>query len=142
MRDIKNKESGKMQREKSRYRKKQLVILVIVFLAGGFIGSGLTLKILHLRLKYFSQHPEIVRDRIIKHLQKELSLNKEQSEQIHKIIDKRFMQIMKIRNEFNSMEKEIAGVLNQEQAKKWSRLADELRQKHFLPQPRKLQGKK
>ena len=142
MKHAKNKESVKMQQAKSRYPMKQLVMLVIVFLAGGVIGASLTIKIIHLRIKHFSKHPEILRDRIIIRLQKELSLNKEQSEQVHKIIERRFVEIMKIRNEFNLMEKEIATVLNAEQAKKWSKLVDELRQKHFLPQSQKIQGKK
>ena len=118
----------------------QITVLLVVFCAGGAVGAMLGIKSVHSRMEYYRENADALPTVIASRLQFILELTDEQSEQIREIMKRRHPRIIKQREqgsegmhaEFDAMELEIAEVLDEEQAEKWSLFANRVRMR-FLP---------
>ena len=118
----------------------QISVLLVVFVAGGLAGAMLAMKSVHSRMEYLRKNPEALPTVVVPRLQHILALSDEQSEQLREIISRRHPRIIEFRDqgmvgmhaEFDAMEKEIAGILDDQQAAKWHAVADNVRSR-FMP---------
>ena len=132
------KSSQKWRRAHPRWL--QLAVLLLVFCAGCVVGAMLGVKSVHARIEYYRENTEALPDAIVPRLQHVLELTDGQSVQVREIITRRHSRIIRYRAEgsegmhaeFDAMETEIADVLDERQAKKWSVFADRVRAR-FLP---------
>ena len=119
----------------------QLSVLLIVFVSGAAVGATIAMKCVHARMEYLRANPDALPTVVLPRLNRILSLSDTQSTQIHEILSRRHPAIDRHRRqsadgmhaEFDLMEKEIAAVLNEQQAEKWQAVADNVRAR-FLPQ--------
>ena len=119
----------------------QISVLLVVFVAGGLAGAMLAMKSVHSRMEYLRKNPDALPTVVVPRLQHILALSDQQSEQLREIIGRRHPRIIEFRNqgmvgmhaEFEAMEKEIAAILDEQQAAKWHAVADNVRSR-FMPQ--------
>ncbi len=118
----------------------QSAILLLVFCAGGIAGAMLATEMIHSRMEYYREHETALPNDIVPRLQFRLQLSDEQTEEVRRIIELRHPRMMRERNEsargmlleFEAMQREVAAVLDAEQAAAWSEIANSVRRR-FLP---------
>ena len=118
----------------------QRAILLVVFVAGGFVGATIATKAVHSRMQHFRENPNALPDAVLPRLQRVLNLSDEQSAEVREILGRRHPRIVEQRNrgttgmhvEFDEMEADIASVLDESQASKWKAVANSIRSR-FLP---------
>jgi hypothetical protein len=113
------------------------VLLSLVLLGSGFaLGSGVTLLVGYKVIQHRLRHPEELPDRAVARLRKPLNLSNEQAREIKTILRKHLAELQQMRRrwqpeieaQLDSIEQDVAGVLNPEQAEKWRAIARERRQ--------------
>ena len=117
-------------------------MLLVVFIAGGLLGATFAAKSIHSRMQQFRRNPEVLRGKITARLQRNLKLTREQKEQVREIFERRHSNMVALhrqagaeaRIEFNTMEREIGAILNEDQAHEWRKLAERVRGRYLLPQ--------
>ncbi len=125
------------------------VLLSLVLLASGFIiGSGTTLLVGYRVIQHRLRHPEELPGRAVARLKRPLNLSDEQAQEIKSIMrrhlavlqDRRRQWQPQIEAELDSIEKDVAAVLNPQQAEKWHNIARERRHAWLPPLPPALQS--
>ena len=118
----------------------QLIVLLVVFVAGGVVGGMIAMKSVHSRMAYLRKNPDALPTIVVPRLQHILALTEEQSAQVREIMSRRHPRIIEhshqgiegMHSEFDAMEEEIAAVLDEDQASKWRVVAEGVRSR-FLP---------
>ena len=120
----------------------RVVLPIIIFVAGGLIGSGLTVIFRPEQTRRGRRSLEETRDRMTEKIADKLDLSVQQTEQLRRIVEDRLNELQKLRREVQPrMEKEaailkanLAAVLNDEQKARWEELYTELFNRWF-PEP-------
>lgn len=118
----------------------QVVVLLVVFVAGGIAGSMVTTGIIHSRMEQYRQQAPIFSEDIVMRLRFRLGLSDQQAVDVREIIENRHSKMVQFRNEgsakmhseFNAMVGEVAEVMDEHQAKQWRSIADHVR-RTYLP---------
>ena len=118
----------------------QVLVLLVVFIAGGVAGSMITTRVIHSRMEEYRQQAPIFSQDIVMRLRMRLSSSDEQATKVQRIIEKRHSKMIQYRNEgsqmmhaeFDGMVEEIAGVLDDFQTQRWRGIADHVR-RTYLP---------
>jgi hypothetical protein len=119
-------------------------LLSLVLLGSGFIiGSGVTLVVGYRVIQHRLRHPEELPDRAVARLRKPLNLSNEQAREIKTILRKHLAELQQMRRrwqpeieaQLDSIEQDVAGVLNPDQADKWHAIARERRHTWLPPLP-------
>ena len=120
-------------------RRTAVLLVAVAFVAGALIGfaGGRVYSIYH--LLHRGPRSEFVRDRILGHLDRELSLTPQQREQIGGIMDRHHKRMQELtesirpqmHQELDSANREIEAVLTPEQRKKYE--AMRMRMERFMP---------
>jgi len=116
---------------------------VLIFIAGGILGSGLTLRYLRDRVLYAIHHPQEVPARLSLDLKSRLGLTTEETEKVCQIIASRQLKLQEIRREvqprveeeLEELRKEISASLTPKQAAKWNAWFEEMRSTWLPPAP-------
>jgi cytoskeletal protein RodZ len=125
---------------KKRRRWLTAVMVLVVFLAGTFVGGAITLKVIVYRVRQAVLHPEQLPANLTKRLTRRLDLDPTQASQVNAVLSTRLDHIQSIRKKVQpDMESEITGlhddidkILSPKQQKKWDELYSELT-KDWLP---------
>lgn len=118
----------------------QLVVLTVVFAAGGVIGAVVSLRTVQSRIQHYREHPEQLPDEVVPRIQRWLSLTEEQLEIVGAVFRHRHAKIVElhghvadeIHGEFDQLEREVGDSLTTEQKAAWSVIAARIRAT-FLP---------
>ncbi len=118
----------------------QVLVLLVVFIAGGVAGSMVTTRVIHSRMEDYRQQAPIFSEDIVMRLRMRLALSDEQAIDVQKIIEKRHAKMVEYRSEgsqkmhteFDAMVEEVADVLDELQAQRWRGIADHVR-RTYLP---------
>jgi hypothetical protein len=121
----------------------QIVILLVVFAAGGVVGGMIAAKVIYLRMDYYRRHTNVLPNDIVPRLKLRLGLTDEQTKQVREIIERRHPRMIENRkhgaqvmlNEFDAMEQEIADVLDERQKRMWHAMADSVHHRFLPPAP-------
>jgi len=113
----------------------QVVVLLVVFTAGGVTGSMITSRVIHSRMESYRQHAPIFSEDIVARLRLRLGLSDEQTAKVKEIIQRRHSKMIAYRNEgsqkmhseFDAMVDEIASVLDEQQAERWRAISNHVR---------------
>lgn len=116
-----------------------IVLCTLIFLAGGVVGTGITLL---LKLEKWPRPTKTFlerRDRLTNRIARNLSLDAEQTEKLRTIVEKHMWNIETIRQkilpdmkaESDSLDRELRAILNEEQLRKWDELYGTLRKNWF-----------
>lgn len=116
-----------------------IMVMLLLFLSGLIIGGGSTAIFMVRRARQAISHPEERSARFVMGIARRLDLTPEQREQIREIVHKHEQRLQEIRRdfmpqvreEFQSMEDEIALLLTPEQRKMWHELAR--RRQNWMP---------
>jgi len=116
---------------------------VLIFIAGGVLGSGLTLRFLRDRVLYAIHHPQEVPARLSVELKGRLGLTNAETEKVRQIIARHQLDLQKIRREvqpqvereLEELRKEVADALTPEQAAKWNAWLEQMRTTWLPPAP-------
>lgn len=127
---------------KPRRRWLSVLLILFVFLAGMFAGSGLTIAIAVHKIRMAFRHPEQAPARITQFLDRKLHLSADQSIRVQGMIteaQKHLQQIRRdvqpqVKTELDSLRDQVAGVLTPEQNLEWQRLYDDAVET-WLPAP-------
>lgn len=118
----------------------QSLVLLIVFAAGGVAGSMLTAKTIHSKMEQYRQQAPIFAEDIVMRLRLRLRLSDQQAGKVQEIVEQHHAKMIRYRNEgsqklhaeFNVMVDEVAAVLDDNQAQRWSAISDHVRNR-YLP---------
>jgi hypothetical protein len=113
-----------------RHRWLSVLVALLIFVAGGVCGAGLTVLVVVNRVQHAIRHPETAPARLAGVLQRRLDLTNEQRTQVEAIIAKRQTELIAIRREFQpriaqqleQLRGEISDVLTDEQRARWDDL--------------------
>lgn len=116
------------------------IMMVLVFLSGGVIGSGSALMLVNNRIKEDEKprDPGPWSEKIVSELQGELSLSKEQTAQVDQIMKdhlaalvrlRREVFFVEIRKQFKQMEDQVDSVLDEQQSVQWHAWLEERRKR-------------
>jgi hypothetical protein len=116
---------------------------VVIFIAGGVLGAGLTLRYLRDRVVYAIHHPQEVPARLSAELKWRLGLSAEEAEKVRQIIAWRQLKLQEIRREvqpqfereLQDLRKEVAGALRPEQAAGWNAWYEQAHSTWLPPPP-------
>jgi shikimate kinase len=116
---------------------------VLIFIAGGVLGAGISLRFLRDRVLYVLHHPQEVPARLSLELKGRLGLNAEETEKVRQIIARRQLALQKIRREvqpqveeeLDELRKEISDALTPEQSAKWNAWFEQMRATWLPPAP-------
>ena len=111
------------------------LLALVILLCGVAIGAGATVLLMIKHVQQVIHHPEIFPAHLASRLQSKLDLSDQQTAQVEGILRSRQAAIQKIRVRFqpefkadlDGLEKDIAGVLNPEQAEEWRKWVQEKR---------------
>ncbi len=118
----------------------QLLVLLVVFIAGGVAGSMVTTKVIHTRMEGYRQQAPIFSEDIVMRLRMRLGLTDEQADQVQEIIERHHSKLVAYRNdgsqmmhtEFDAMVDEVETVLTDPQVQRWRGIASHVR-RTYLP---------
>jgi len=90
----------------------QIFILLVVFIAGGVVGSVMATKTIHERMDFYRRHADALPKMIVLRLKKRLDLSDAQTRQVREIVERRHPRIIEKRaevaqamlDEFDAME--------------------------------------
>jgi cytoskeletal protein RodZ len=125
---------------KKRRRWLTAVLVLVVFLAGTFVGGAITLKVIVYRVRQAMLHPEQLPANLTTRLTRRLDLDPAQASQVKAVITTRLDHIQAIRKKVQpDMDAEITGIhddineiLTPKQQEKWDELYSEWT-KDWLP---------
>lgn len=120
-----------------------VLLALVLLVSGAVIGSGATLIVVNRVVRHRLRHPEELPGRAVARLQRPLDLTDQQVEQVRSIMREHLTRLQALRRqwqpqleaELNSLEKDVAAVLNPGQAEKWRKIAREKRQSWLPPLP-------
>jgi len=120
------------------------LLLVVIFLSGGIVGSGSTLLAVRHRVLHTIHHPQEMPATVAARLRRVLGLSDKQAQQIETILRNRQREIQTIRREFrprleqqlDQLTDEVAEVLDDKQSDAWRKHFGRLRST-WLPAPLK-----
>jgi len=129
-----------------------LVLCTVIFLAGAVLGTGVTIL---LKVETWPRPRKTLeerRDQLTERIAGKLSLDKKQTKKLQKIVERRLMNIEKIRqkilpemrNQSDALDRELRAILKKDQIASWDKLYHTLRKTWFRePSPPKggVQGK-
>jgi hypothetical protein len=123
------------------HRRRHLVLAALTFMAGLFLGIGVTFAVGHHLIRDRMRHPEKIPAHITARVKRDLNLTPEQTAKVAPIISLHFEQIRKIIDEgqprvqeqFDLLDQEISAVLTDEQKPVWHKQLERLR--HMGPPP-------
>ncbi|MEM9355722.1 MAG: hypothetical protein AAGB04_05885 [Pseudomonadota bacterium] len=118
----------------------QALVLLVVFAGGVGVGAIGASRYILTRMQHYRAHPKALPAEITSTLTGRLGLVEKQSEDVLAVITHRHGRIEAMRqrsapdihSEFDLMEQEVADVLDEQQQRQWSEIADWVR-KSFLP---------
>lgn len=121
----------------------QIIVLLVVFIAGSVVGAMVAAKVIHSQMEYYRHHAEASPQDILPRLQRRLTLTDDQTEKVREIISRRHPVMIESRrreaqtmlNEFRSMEGEIGKVLDANQQTLWHDIATSVRNRFLPPAP-------
>ena len=107
-----------------------VLLMLIVFIAGGVVGSAGTVIWAMDHFQHIARHPEEAPRRITARMAEKLDLTDEQAEQVREILERRQQDLMVIHHEIrprveevlNASRAEIAAVLNDQQQAEWEEM--------------------
>ena len=116
---------------------------VLIFIAGGVLGAGISLRFLRDRVLYVLHHPQEVPARLSLELKGRLGLNAEKTEKVRQIIARRQLALQKIRREvqpqveeeLDELRKEISDALTPDQSAKWNAWFEHMSDTWLPPAP-------
>lgn len=122
-------------------RRRALLLAGLTFIAGLFLGSGLTIALGKHIIRNRMAHPEKIPEHILARVKRELNLSPDQVAKIAPLIKQHFEQILKLRQEnqpkiqeqFDQLDQEVSPLLTDQQKPLWHRHLDKLR--HLGPPP-------
>lgn len=123
----------------------QIVVLLVVFAAGGVVGAMVATKCIHSRMEYLREHADALPNDIVPRLQMRLGLSDAQTAQVREIVERRHPRMIAHRTqgaqaihmEFDAMVNEIGAVLDGDQKRMWHAMADSVRHRFLPPAPGK-----
>ena len=118
----------------------QVTVLLVVFASGAGVGALSASRFVISRMQHYRAHPEVLPSEITQTLSRRLRLTESQQSEVLSIISRRHAAIEKARqasapeihSEFDSMEQEVAALLDKRQQQKWLATAEWVRGS-FLP---------
>lgn len=118
----------------------QVVVLLVVFIAGGVAGSMTTARVIHSRMEEYRQQAPIFSKDIVMRLRMRLTLSDEQATKVQEIIERQHSKMIQCRNEgsqkmhveFDAMVEEVADALDEFQTQQWYSISNYVRQT-YLP---------
>ena len=119
----------------------RILLVLVVFVSGMVVGTGLTVIVAVHRIKHRMQHPEEAPQLIAGRLERKLSLNHEQTARIRAILTERQKELMAIRQrvqpevvgELDKGYEEIGAVLDDKQRPRWAKMYSELKAEWLPP---------
>lgn len=132
------------QTDRSARRGNHIVLLTgaFIFLGGALAGSGLTFLVFENMVSQRFRHPERMVSSIIDDMQARLSLTPEQRKQVESILEQKRLERDRMFEEefrpkmdahFEALKADIASVLTEAQAEKWTKEFDEMRRRFGPP---------
>ncbi|MEI7766604.1 MAG: hypothetical protein WCJ97_04100 [Phycisphaerae bacterium] len=112
-----------------------ILLVLVIFVSGMVLGSGLTVIVAVHRIRDRMHHPEKLPQEIAGRLERRLSLSPDQTTQVRAILTARQQHLMAIRQrvqpevvgELDQAYSEIAAVLNENQRPRWETMYHELK---------------
>ncbi len=119
-----------------------LVLMIVVFVSGALVGSGLTIIFKPQRALFGHKTLEERRDRLVEWIDRDVGLSDKQKEQVGKIVLERFRELRELRKIIQSQQEiqahllhdKVAALLDDDQQDKWRKWWQE-RFKEWFPQP-------
>ncbi len=119
-----------------------VVLPIVIFVAGGLVGAGLTVIFRPEQTRRGRRSIEETRDRMTEKIADKLDLSAQQTEQLRQILEDRLKELQKLRREMQPrMEKQaailkanVAAMLNDEQKARWEEFYAE-RFPRWFPEP-------
>ena len=111
------------------------VLMVVVFVSGLAVGSGLTFMYIDYRRQQYVAHPEDAPKRFAERLRKTLRLTDEQTRQVQAIIASHWPAFQETRRktyplfkeQLDALQAEIGAVLHGDQAQRWNDYVERIR---------------
>jgi hypothetical protein len=129
-------------RPRRRRRWVTVLLALVLFTAGGVVGSGLTLLVAVRQVRYIIHHPQEFPERAAHRLRSRLHLSDSQTAAVREILAKRQAALQEIRRsvqpqveaQLEGVRADIDAVLTPEQAAKWNAIF-KARMEAWLPPP-------
>ena len=117
------------------------LLMGVVFIAGGAVGSAATIHWLIDRFQGYAEHPERAPKRITERMREKLDLTDDQAEKVQDILHRRQQELMAIRREvhprvqaiMDASREEVGAVLTEEQQAKWEKMYRHLERRWMGP---------
>lgn len=121
----------------------RLLLYVVIFVSGGFVGAGVAAMGIRAGVQYVLRHPEEMPEKVAWRLRKSLDLTDVQTKQVEAVLRERQLAIQDIRREaqpkfeaeLDLIEHRIADILDGQQRQKWQRVFRRLRRTWMPPLP-------
>ncbi len=121
-----------------------LVLCSVIFLAGAVLGSGVTILLKVQTWPRPRKTLEERRDQLTERIAGKLSLNKKQTKQLKKIVERSLVNIEQIRlkilpemqTQADALDRELRAILKKDQVAAWDKLYDTLRKTWFREPPK------
>jgi hypothetical protein len=131
------------QLQRPRRRWLRVILWLVIFGSGLFVGTGLTLMAVRRGMLEAIHHPEKMPANLANRLRRPLRLSDEQAEQVEQILSQRQVALEAIRvryqpeieQQLDRIEAEIADVLDEKQREAWYRMFDNKRRIWIPPLP-------
>lgn len=120
-----------------------MLLMLIVFVSGLAVGSGLTFLYVEYRRSYYLAHPEEARKRFTARLKRTLHLTDPQARQVQAIMDERWPKFQETRRQMypafrdhlDVIHAEVAAVLREDQRATWDEYIETIRRLWNPPPP-------
>ena len=101
-----------------------VLLMIVIFVSGAAIGSGVTFMYIEHRRAYYQNHPEELPKRFAQRLRGELRLSATQTEQVRVLIERRWPEFQEARRvgmepQIKALHAEVAEVLRPDQRARW-----------------------
>ena len=118
----------------------QLIVLLLVFAAGGVLGATVATRTIFSRMQAYRANSPVFAEDTVSRLQTRLGLDDSQSKLVREIVARRHSRLIEFRRhgaqtmnkEFDALEREVAEVLDERQVLQWRGTARGVRDR-FLP---------
>ena len=119
----------------------RILLVLVVFLSGSIVGSGVTVMAMLHRARTLAQHPEFIPARLAERIRNRVGLTPEQTAQVRQILIRRQKAINEIRQdvrpqvarELDGSYEEISAELTPEQKQAWREMYHRLRAEWLPP---------
>jgi E3 ubiquitin-protein ligase DOA10 len=118
----------------------QVIVLLVVFAAGGVVGAMISSKVIHSNMEKYRQQAPLFSADIVERLRMRLHLSDEQAVNVQEIVERQHEKLIEHRNngsekmhaQFDEMVDEIADELDELQKRQWGFVANYVR-RTYLP---------